>query len=329
MLGETSANGFWSYFPVAFIVKTPLPTLVLLVVALVSWGLRPSRRRTLLVLLIPPLLYFLAAMWSKLNIGLRHILPIYPFIFVVVGAIAAELWTSKTTVKRGFLIVLACWYVWSSAMIYPHYLVYFNELAGGPANGHRVLIDSNLDWGQDLKGLKRWMDRHGQTSIQLHYFGSIYPEYYGIQAFHLPGSSGALQSPQHEKNFHLPEYLAISVNRLFGKNVFINQAQKRFIDSYKLGQPIDHIGYSILIYKLNLADAMVPYNAGGILARRGELDHAVEQFREALRIQPEFADAHSELAQVLTARGNRDEAVKHYNEALRILKAAPRSPKNG
>ena len=224
LLGQTSIDGFWLYFPVALTVKTPVSTLVLLVVALGGWIFNRKARFASLFLLIPALLYFSLAVWSRMNIGLRHILPIYPFLFVLIGGTAAELWTSKTKVKRGCLIFLALWYVWSSMSIYPHYLAYFNELAGGPQNGHRVLIDSNLDWGQDLKGLKRWMDHHERQYIQFLYFGTADPEYYGIKAFYLPGK----RSFTHLRcwKFRTADYLAVSANLLYGSGIFLTERQK-------------------------------------------------------------------------------------------------------
>jgi tetratricopeptide (TPR) repeat protein len=87
------------------------------------------------------------------------------------------------------------------------------------------------------------------------------------------------------------------------------------------------IGYSILVYKLDLSDANIHYNVGLISAERGELSKAVLLFRQALRIQLEFADAHIHLAQTLALQGNKDEAVQYYNEALRILKSGPTTTK--
>lgn len=326
LLGETSIDGFWLYFPVALAVKTPIPTLILLVLTLWTFILKRKERMASLFLLIPPLLYFSLAVWSRMNIGLRHILPIYPFLFVLVGGTAADLWTSKTKVKRGCLIFLALWYVWSSMSIYPHYLAYFNELVGGCQNGHRVLIDSNLDWGQDLKGLKRWMDDHDRQGIQFLYFGTADPNYYDIKGFYLPGSLIIHPSPDNA-NFELPDYLAVSANLLYGGRIFLTEPQKKFLDSYNLGRPSENIGCSILVYKLDLSDANIHDKAGLILAGRRELSSAANLFRQALRIQPEFADAHIHLAQTLALQGRKDEAVQHYNEALRILKSGPTTSK--
>src|SRR5262249_4468416 len=152
--------GFWLYFPVAFLVKTPIPTLILLIATFALWIFRRRKRLNETFLLVPVVVYFCLAVWAGINIGLRHLLPIYPFIFVLLGSTVAELWNRKNRLARSGLLLLSAWYLWSAISIYPNYLAYFNEFAGGPDNGHKILLDSNLDWGQDLKGLKRWMDQN-------------------------------------------------------------------------------------------------------------------------------------------------------------------------
>ncbi|MBI2985993.1 MAG: glycosyltransferase family 39 protein [Deltaproteobacteria bacterium] len=248
LLGEISDNGFWSYFPVAFAVKTPLPILLLLLGAA---GLGIFERRALghrMFLFLPVVVYFLLAVWSRMNIGLRHLLPIYPFLFVILGGVAAEIWRGGTGIKRGLLILLGSWYLWSSVHIYPHYLAFFNELVGGAKNGYKVLTDSSLDWGQDLKGLKRWMDRNGVKRIQLAYFGTADPKYYGIDALYLPGSIIFSPRPQSEDP-DVPNYLAVSVTYIYG--VPSGKPLKDFYKPLKSRKPVATIGHSILVYRLN------------------------------------------------------------------------------
>ena len=317
LMGETSADGFWLYFPIVIAVKTPLPLLVLLFLAVATWLRKRRESSAPLFLMLAALLYLALAIVSRMNIGLRHILPIYPFFYVLIGGAAAGLWKSKNKMQRGCLAFLVLWYSWSSAITYPHYLAYFNEIAGGPENGHRVLIDSNLDWGQDLKGLKLWMDRHRQKDIQFSYFGTADPAYYGIKGFYLPGSLVVHPAPENEK-FVLPEYLAVSANLRIGDAMFLNPPQREFIRSYNLAEPVDKVGYSILIYKIDLAEPSVHYNAGLILAGRNELTQAADLFRQAIIIQPGFADAHMRLAQVLVLQGKQDEALPYFNEATRL-----------
>ncbi len=252
LLGQISDSGFWLYFPVAFAVKTPLPTLLLLLVAVRTLIFKRTGRKPQLFLLIPVVVYFSFAVWSRLNIGLRHILPIYPFLFVLIGGTVAELWSQKTWLKKWGLIFLGVWYLWSSITIYPDYLTFFNELVGGAKNGHKVLLDSNLDWGQDLKGLKRWMDNNNVRSIQLLYFGMADPTYYGIDAVYLPGN-WIVRSSRANENPEAAKHLAISANFLYGIRLgkAATEQIKEFYKSLRWKEPVATIGHSIYVYRLD------------------------------------------------------------------------------
>jgi hypothetical protein len=192
--GAWEANGWWSFFPWTLAMKTPLPLFVLLAAA----GLAAfSRRRAGPTSLYDtvPLWVLLAAYWavalaSHLNSGHRHILPTYPPMFVLAGAAAAWL-SARTRIMAALAGAALVWFVGESLAIRPHYLAYFNQLAGGPRNGWRQLVDSSLDWGQDLPGLKAWLDENGlprpDTRVYLSYFGTGVPEHYGIESIRLPG----------------------------------------------------------------------------------------------------------------------------------------------
>ena len=247
LLGQVSESGFWLYFPVAFAVKTPLPALLLFLVAI---GMRVFKRKIRMAeiyLLVPIVVYFLVAVCSRINIGMRHLLPIYPFLFVLLGGTAAELWKEGQWYKRSGLILLGFWYLGSSFQAYPHYLAFFNELAGGAKNGYKVLTDSSLDWGQDLKGLKRWMDQNGVKKIRLAYFGTADPSYYGIDAVYLPGSVMASPRPQ-SQDPEAPRYLAVSVTYIYG--VHSGAPLGGAYRALRSKQPVASIGHTILVYRL-------------------------------------------------------------------------------
>jgi hypothetical protein len=127
LLGAYSDRGFLLYFPVAFAVKTPVPTLLLFAGSVALCLRNRDLRARAVFLFVPIAIYFSLGVWSRINIGLRHIVPIYPFLFVLAGATAAELWRTKSALKRGSVVVLGLWSFWSAAGIYPHFLSYFNE----------------------------------------------------------------------------------------------------------------------------------------------------------------------------------------------------------
>ena len=203
LLGQVSRTGWWYYFPVTFALKTPLPTLILLVAGVALSITRGTWQRASAVL-IPPALSMAAAMFSPLTIGYRHILPVLPFVIIVAGNTAnfGTVWLkpdeyAKTQISSPrhlvtlspYLLVTALliWQLASAALIFPHHLSYFNELAGGPANADKILVDSNLDWGQDLPALKAWMDTNGIDHVNLSYFGTALPGVYGVRYWPLPG----------------------------------------------------------------------------------------------------------------------------------------------
>jgi 4-amino-4-deoxy-L-arabinose transferase-like glycosyltransferase len=181
LLGQLSREGWLHYFPVALLVKTPIPLLILWAVALIMGVRRFGVRRNpgvAVTLLLPPLLFFVFFMFMKSsNYGLRYVLVCFPFLFILTGIMAENL--RRMRVRIGFACLLV-WHIAGSLYINPHYLTYFNEIAGDPRGGIRILADSNLDWGQQLKELERYMDKNKIEEIALSYTGPIDPKLYGI-----------------------------------------------------------------------------------------------------------------------------------------------------
>lgn len=240
--GATSRTGWWYYFPAAFLIKTPLTILVLLICGLTLQIQRPSRWNVdTMFLVLPPVLFFGAAMLAHLNIGLRHILPIYPFVLLITGVTLNEMCAKWHASLLLVPVVLASLEL---ATVYPHCLAFFNQIIGGPSNGHMVLLDSNIDWGQDLKPLKKWMDAHHVEIINLSYFGTADPNYYRIRWAGLPGVLDNETPNVH--GLHLPGYVAVSVQNLHG--VLRNSSLPDFYTPLLERKPSAVIGYSIHVY---------------------------------------------------------------------------------
>jgi hypothetical protein len=151
----------------------------------------------LLVLIVG---YWTLALASPLAIGHRHLLPVIPATIILVGALGGLV---RTSVGGTVVAALLMWHAAESIRIAPNYLAYFNQFAGGPKEGYRHLVDSSLDWGQDLPVLKHWLDEQGLQSsghppVYLSYFGTALPEHYGIEAEPLPGfpERGASREPR-------------------------------------------------------------------------------------------------------------------------------------
>ncbi len=245
LCGDYSRSGWWYYYTVAFFLKTPLAAILSCAMALIVYFRKIFKGAWIeeLFLLIPAVTIFVFFSANPQAIGLRYLLPAYPFLFVFAAGGIVRLVAKKITAIACFL--LALWYIGASLYIHPHYLAYFNELAGGPDNGYKYLVDSNLDWGQDLKGLGRYMRDHDIPKICLSYFGSDTPDRYGIAYDWLP--SLVLRNPDPgRKEVTLHDYVAVSATNLQGV-YFDNHATFAMLKSKK---PVAKIGYSIFIYNL-------------------------------------------------------------------------------
>ncbi|HKB89056.1 MAG TPA: glycosyltransferase family 39 protein [Opitutaceae bacterium] len=199
-------GGWRTFFPYAFWVKTPPAILLLLPLGLAGWwwakrkksgvdatsqttGFPPASLYAATPYLAIAAVYVPAAIAQNINIGHRHILILYPIMYVLAGG-AALWWPTRhlwMKIVAGFLLF---WFVADSASVRPHYLAYFSPVAGGPSQGHKHLIDSSLDWGLDLPGLKHWLDQHNPNNrepVFFSYFGTGSPDFYGIKSSRLPG----------------------------------------------------------------------------------------------------------------------------------------------
>jgi len=245
LAGSYGTEGWRWFFPFAFLIKTPITVQLLFITGLVLSAIRWRRFLDDTAYAFLPLAAFLGtAITVKLNIGARHILPIYPFALLLAGFAITELCSERRRQFRLLLGGLCLFALLEFALVCPHYLAFFNQFVGGPRNGHKYLVDSSLDWGQDLKGLKRWMDVHNVPHIGLSYFGTADPAYYHINCTYLPG--GPFYDDPRVSDVQLPGFVAVSVTNLRGV-YFAEQmrgAYKPLLDT----KPAAVIGYSIYVY---------------------------------------------------------------------------------
>ena len=266
LMGKNYHHGDWRYFPVAFLLKTPLPTLVLCVWSVVRWatGLRQRRlstllRPTVLSLLLFPLGYAAVSLASGINIGYRHLLPILPFLYVAIGCCAAAsvsprppgfCWPAggvhlRHYADRAVLFGLLIGYVVVTLNLHPWHLAYFNVLAGGPDGGYRYLVDSNLDWGQTWKALRRYLTDEGIGEFYMSNYTINDPHAYGLDYSPLPPWPDA--PPVLPQRFNPPPGIyAISSTQLQGVVV----ADPEMFDYFRLIEPAARVGHAMFVYEI-------------------------------------------------------------------------------
>lgn len=193
LLGETSRTGWWYYFPFLFLVKTPIISLLAILTGIYLAVRHGWANGVVKTFAIGGSVFLLSAITSKANLGLRHLLPLFPFIFVLTGFAA--------TVSRRFwqtAVIVVGFGTVTFATSFPYYLPYFNEISGGPNNGYRIAADSNIDWGQDLKRIAKFIEQNNikKPFVEYNWLGLKALDYYlGTDRYQLlddfqPGNSG-------------------------------------------------------------------------------------------------------------------------------------------
>lgn len=248
-------TGFRSYFLKALAYKLPHATQGLIVLAAIAAGLSAVNRRLLrenLTLILTAALLIGVASFLRMQLGIRYILPALPLLYLFASQVAQ--WRDwRENRWRTAVVGIACALLPLSLRYHPHHLAYFNEYAGGPIDGRYHLLDSNLDWGQDLRELKSYLDRNRMGGIGLAYFGMVPPEFEGI-TYELP--------PAHTP---LPGWYAVSVNFVLGRPHTLRKPGGEWrpvgIGEYSYFsqlEPVDRVGYSMDIYHVRPPDGTRP-----------------------------------------------------------------------
>jgi len=248
LCGQSSIAGWWYYFPLAMAFKTPLATLLGCAAAIVllvgrirknsAWNWWP-----IIAVVILPCFYMLTAMTSNVDVGIRHILPVYPFIFILLGVAAAKAWNSRRRHARLIIMLLTVGLAAESVAAYPNFIPFFNIACGGPRGGLRLLSESNIDWGQDLPALAQWQARNPNRPIYLLYWGSADPRYYGIRYVNLPQSD----APP-DQTASTPGRPVFAISAVVLTNPLNRQFDQAIFASIQHQQPIAVLNGSIYLY---------------------------------------------------------------------------------
>ena len=322
LLGKVYPHGVWFYFPVAIAIKSTLAFLALLGIAIWAMALRKLPRwREILFLTVPPALYLAVAMSSHMNIGVRHVLPIYAFLGVLIGGAATALVESK---RRWIYVIgaLLAFQAFTSLRAYPTYISYVNEAWGGQKNAWWLLSDSNADWAQQLKATKKYLDSRGVKDCWFVYFGEgvIDTGYYGIPCKALPTPDAMWVG---EKFYDTPEVLEgmvlISAANLSGFE--FGPGELNPYEQFKALQPSGVIQNGIYVFEgrfeIPLAAAIGQRQKAAELLHEGRPDGAFVVAQRAVRLAPNAVASNVLLGDVLVALGHKEEALGAYEHALK------------
>ena len=321
LMGSVSETGWWYYFPLAFLLKTPPGTLLILAAAGAAAALgRRFRARDEAFLLIPVAVTLVIMAFWKVNIGLRHLLPIYPFLYLAAGRLAdrkpvagadaaarAQEPARRTAPWLRFGLAVLCvlglgWNVVEALRIAPYHLAYFNPFAGGPLQGDRWLLDSNFDWGQAHKALRRYMTGQGVPMIYCAYTGNSDPWYYGVRYQYVPGS-GNLPNAK-ERPARVPP---ATPRELFAINAMVlhslHFSDPHLYDWLAGRRPIARPGWAWFVYDIT-KDADAHARLAALCLSFGLLDLAEDQARRTLSFAPGHAMAQAVLEKVQERRAS-------------------------
>ena len=322
LLGTDYATGHWFYFPVAFLIKSTLGFLALLLAAPFLKDLwRDGKWRTILYLLLPALMYFGVSLASTMNIGIRHILPVYPF-FVLIAAAAAVALAQMRSWGAYATGALLLFHVVSSAHVFPNYLTYANEAWGGPTNTYRLLTDSNADWGQGLRAAKSYLDAHNIKDCWFaHYGWNTNPAYYNVPCKPLPEALAHMFGGQLPPvPVRIEGTVLVSGSEADGD--YWGPGDLNPYEQFLHRRPDALIANSILVFHgqfdVPLLSAFSHMSHAQQLAGQHEWDQALTEAQTAISLSPGSAEAHTVLGNILLAMGRTEEARRSFQDALSL-----------
>ncbi|MDO8610148.1 MAG: glycosyltransferase family 39 protein [bacterium] len=226
------------YYPFLFLIKTPLPLLILLFSSLILFMKKTGSGKYVLV---PIFVIFLTVLFSKVTLVSRYILPVYPLSIIYLSQII-NLKTSRKKIIYFSIGLLLIWHVSGSISLFPNFISYVNELFGGSKNAYKYLVDSNSDWGQGLTALKNYQDANKINNLQLAYFGSVDPGKYGIKYERIKNLAIGDNHKEVNLKFDSTHTIAISATCWYFCGYYKNP-------EFSNSNPIDVVGGSILIFR--------------------------------------------------------------------------------
>ena len=326
--GKTYSGASHWYFPAALLIKSTLPFLILLCITIVV-AFRPdwSKRREIVFLAVPPTFLFLLSSSSDLGIGYRHLLPMFPMLYILIAGCAAYLVSKNAKYAYGFAALLL-WQVVTTAVARPGLLAYANEAWGGPSKTHLYLSDSNVDWGQQLKAVRRYLETHPSQPCYFAYFaqGPVDFRDYGIKCQVLPTGSAIWTGLDtvHIAAPNISGTLLVSDGVVAGADI---PGKSNPYAQFASITPEAVIDRGVYVYNgqfnLGAAAALEHVHAAEDFVVHHNGPGAVREARIAEKLDPNNPEAHTILGDDFAAAGDKTAAQTEYSAALHSTELDP------
>lgn len=307
-------TGQWFYFPIAFLVKSSIPLLLLLPIGFVATFFLREKRRELMFLLIPPIWFLGVAMSSGINLGVRHILPIYPFFFIIAAVGAITLYR-KFSAFRYVLLLLLVYHAFTAYRTAPYNIAFANDFWGGVNNTHKVFADGNADWGQNLKFVNEylternikdcWFVGMGNTTLK----GAMQPCHVMTDTF----------------RWWFNNTIDEAVPTVIEGTVLVSSRDlpPRTSDEYvpiAKNEPIAQIGGGVFVYQgrfeIPLAAALSRVRRSAQFLGLKQIEEALNEAKQAVEIAPEDPRTHLALGLAMVKNGQKPEARQAFEKVL-------------
>jgi hypothetical protein len=329
LFGRDYAGAPHWYFPAALLIKSTLPFLILLVLTMaVVFRGRWQMRREIVFLTVPALFIFLLSTSSDLGIGYRHLFPMFPMLYILIAGCASYLVSKNPKFIYGF-VVLLLWQLVTTVTARPGLLAYANEAWGGPSKTHLYLSDSNVDWGQQLKAVKHYLETHPSQPCYFAYSaqGPVDFRDYGINCRVLPTGSAlwaGLDVMRFGEDPNVSGTVLISDGELAGVDIPGNENP---YTQFKSIRPAEVIDRGVYVYQgqftLGAVAAMEHVRTATYFAKQHDVEGTVREARIAVNLDPNNPTAHALLGDALAATGETSAAQSEYLAALHSSELDP------
>jgi hypothetical protein len=324
IFGHNYPTGQWFYFPLAFVVKSSIALLLLLPIGLVFSYLSRDKRREVMFLLMPPVVFFIFASSSNFTTGIRHILAVYAFLTVLAAAGAVWL-CGRFHSFRYFLTLVLAYNAAAAFRTAPNYLAFANDFWGGYENTHRIFVDSSTETGQAMKLVSEYVAREGIHDCWIATFG-VHPEMIRSVQPCRPMPSGVVRIMT-SRNLIEPVPAVIEGTVLLSVRELPPSGGDEYVPITK-SEPIAFIGGTTYVYRgrfeIPLAAAISHAHRSGYFLRVNQIDAAIAEGRQAIDLAENDPRPHLALGRALARSGQGEEARREFETAIALAKQEAR-----